>query len=112
MEKLSATEAKEVLAEVEPMLMGLITENRGLREKVAQYERRDHAERIVDNMADRGHTVDHREKVAELLSDPDRDLNVVEEAVRLDSPVIKLASVGEEDEPGSGADPLTEAILG
>jgi hypothetical protein len=114
MEKLSTADIHEVLLEVEPTIMGLVTENRDLRTKVAEYERRDRAGVIVDQMVDRKLVPEdgRREKVAELLSDPSRDLDVVEEAVKLDSPVLKLASVGAEDEAGTGMDALTEAILG
>ena len=114
MEKLSTAEIQEVLLEVEPVMTGLIGEVRTLRAENAEFKREKRAGVLVDLMVDRKLVPkeQHREKVAELLSDPSRDLDVVEEAVRLDAPVLKLASVGDEDEPGSGTDPLTEAILG
>ena len=113
MDKLSNAEVREVLSEVGPVMNGLIEEVWTLRAENAGFRREKRASAIVDLMAEKGHEVgDHREKVAELLADPDRDLAVVEEAVKLDTPVIKLASVGDEDEAGSGMDALTAAILG
>lgn len=113
MEKLSNAEIREVLTEVEPMITNLVHEVRELRAENAGFRREKRAAAVVDLMVDRNllPADRHGEKVAELLADPDRDLAVVEEAVRMDAPVVKLASVGGEDEAGSGVDALTEAIL-
>ena len=109
MEKISSQDALEVIAEVPGTIRALSAELREAREKIASYERRDQADRIVLQMADRGFEGSHHEKVAELLEDPERDLDVMEAAVRLDVPQVKLASVG--DDPGTGVDPITECLL-
>lgn len=113
MEKLSAADVREVLVEVPSVIRGLVDENRDLKEKVAEYERETHASRIASLMEDKGHDPEssYREKVSELLKDPDRDLRVVEEAVRMGTPAVKLASVSEE-ETGPGASALEEYLLG
>ena len=113
MEKLSSEDVRDVLAEVPMVLRSLIEENRGLREKVAGYARKDHAERVASLMDDKGLDpgTPYKEKVAELLSDPDRDLRVTEEAVRLDVPNVKLAAVSDEH-PGNGATQLESYLLG
>jgi hypothetical protein len=113
MEKLSSEDVREVLVEIPEVIRSLVTENQGLKEKVAGYERKVQAERIATLMDEKGYdsATPYREKVAELLNDPDRDLRVTEEAVRMDVPSVKLASVSE-DHPGNGASQLESFILG
>jgi hypothetical protein len=112
MDKISTAEVAQVLGEVPDLLRGLVDENKDLREKVAAYERSEHAETIVTKMEDRGQFVEGRtaqEKVANLLSEG-RDLNVLEAAVDMVAPNGSLVSVG--DEPGGGNSDLESYILG
>jgi len=113
MEKLSTSEVQEVLTEVPLVIRGLLDENHQLKEKVAGYERNAHAHRIASMMEEKGHDPDQQygEKVAGLLEDPSRDLRVVEEAIRMEAPALKLASVSE-DEMGHGASALEDYLLG
>jgi hypothetical protein len=111
MDKLSTADVSEVLAEVPVVIRSLVEENKDLREKVAAANRKDHAERVATLMEDKGHQPDvgFRAKVAHLLEDPNRDLRVMEEAVRMETPAVKLASVSEG--PGHGSDPLTSYLM-
>jgi len=113
MEKLSADDIREVLAEIPGVLESLREEVHTLREKVASYERREHAETIVAMMDEKGIDpgLPFGEKVAKLLNDPGRDLRVVEEAIRMDVSSMKLASVSE-DQLGNGSTRLESYILG
>ena len=71
-------------------------ENSGLIEKVASFEKRARAEKIANEMEAKGLNLGStfEQKVAELLTN-DR-LDVVEEAVGLAAPQMKLASVHED----------------
>ena len=113
MEKLSSEDIQEVLADVPEVLRALVRENRDQKEKLAGYERKEHAAKIAGIMEERGldPATSYRQKIAELLADPDRDLAVTEEAVRMDVPNVKLASVSDE-QPGNGANQLEAFILG
>lgn len=71
----------------------LEAENTELREKVAHYNRKTHAEKIAHQMHEKGidPSTSVQEKVANLLQRS--DLAVVEEAVSMSSPQMKVASV-------------------
>ena len=114
MEKLSAAEWQEILAEVPSVLRALVEENRELKEKVAGYERKEHAEKVASLMVERGiePNVGYQEKVASLLRDPQRDLRVMEEAVRLEVPALKLASVSDDQYVGNSGSRLEAYLLG
>jgi hypothetical protein len=79
--------------------VGLRSENTDLKEKVASYERRERAEKIAKSMETKGlePELSFEEKVAGLLKRD--DLSVVEEAVSMSAPQMKLASVHEDGRP-------------
>ena len=90
--------------------VSLRTENSELKEKVASFEKRARAEKIAGDMESKGLNPDttFEQKVAELLSS-DR-LEVVEEAVQMAAPQMKLASVHEDGvEVESSGDEATDA---
>lgn len=94
--KVSAMEAGQMMKLAASSLRTLSEENQGLKTKVASYEKKERAERIASKMEEKGlePELDHDEKVAGLLQRS--DLNVVEEAVGLSAPQMKLASVHED----------------
>lgn len=71
----------------------LEAENGELKAKVAHYEHEKHAEKIATMMEEKGIETNStfQEKVANLLQRD--DLRVVEEAVQMSSPQMKLASI-------------------
>lgn len=80
-------------------------ENDALKAKVAQYEKRERAEKIARDMDEKGLEADRsfEEKVAGLL---DSDLDVAEQAVKMASSGSNLFGTPSEDTP-SGADAKT-----
>lgn len=100
--KLSSDEVAATLSQVGPTLRALSVENTGLKEKVAAYERKERVEKIASAMQEKGldHDTSHAEKV-ESLMDSD-DLDVVERAIEMSAPQIKLATVS--DHPGNPSD--------
>lgn len=100
MEKISAPQAQQLMKTAAANLRLLSKENTELRTKIASYERKARAEQIATLMEEKGYQPEtsYQEKVASLLNG-DRDLAVVEEAVKMGAPQIKVASV-EEDSSG------------
>ncbi len=89
MTKLAATALRALSGENQE----LRAENGALKAKVASFERKEHAERVAKQMEVKGIDPDasFEEKVAGLLKR--EDLRVVEEAVNMSSPQMKVAGV-------------------
>lgn len=103
MDKISAAEvgqmtklAASALRALSGRNQELESENGELKAKLASYEREKHAEKIAMMMESKGiePTVSKEEKIAKLLERD--DLRVVEEAVTMSSPQMKIASVNED----------------
>jgi hypothetical protein len=96
MQKVSAAQAGQMMKLAAESLRALSEENQSLRTKVASYEKKERAERIAKAMDDKGlePELEYQEKVAGLLQRD--DLDVVEQAVGLSAPQMKLASVHED----------------
>lgn len=94
--KISAAQTGQMMKLAAASLRVLSEENQDLRVKVASYEKKERAERIASAMQSKGlePELDYQEKVAGLLQRD--DLNIVEEAVGLTAPQMKLASVHED----------------
>lgn len=100
MDKISKVQAGEMMKLAAENLRALSEENQALttetatlREKVAAYEKRERAEKIAKVMDEKGlePEASTAEKVAGLM---DRDnLDVVEEAIRMAAPQIKVAHI-------------------
>lgn len=114
MRKLSNVEVGQMMKLAAENLRALSEENQGLREKVASYEKLERVEKIAGVMEEKGlePELSYDEKVDGLLKRD--DLAVVEQAVGMTAPQMKLASVhddgstvsvegGLNDEEGSGA---------
>lgn len=94
--KLSQAQTGQMMKLAAENLRSLSEENQDLKTKVAHYEKKERVERIAHAMEAKGlePELDFDEKVAGLLR---RDkLDVVEEAVGLAAPQMKLASVHED----------------
>lgn len=100
--KLSSDDVQGTLAQVGPTLRALSEQNSHLKEKLAHYEKRERVAKLASAMQNKGLNPEStmEEKVAALMQ---RDnLHVIEEAVNMSAPQIKLAEVS--DRPGSATD--------
>lgn len=110
MQKISSEQAGQILGQVAPTLRAqqqkiesLATENQSLTEKVAFYQRRERVEKIAAQIEAKGLDMEtsYAQKVEGLMS-PDKNLDVIEEAVGMSAPQIKMASLS--DNPGNASD--------
>lgn len=108
MEKLSHTEVTGILSQVGPTLRAQQAEIEALREKVATYEKRDRVTKLASEMQAKDLDPDTslEEKVDRLMESPESDLVVIEKAVGLSAPQLKLAHIA--DRSGHAADPASE----
>ena len=102
MDKISAAQTQQLMKTAADNIRALSNENSELRTKVASYERKARAESIANLMEEKGYqpNTSFQEKVAGLISE-NRDLDVVEEAVKMGAPQIKVASVDEDSLGGA-----------
>lgn len=110
MNKISSEDAAATLAQVGPALRALSTENVELKEKVAHFEKRERAEKVASQMEAKDLDPDttHEQKVDSLMENDNMD--VVEQAIELSAPQIKLASLS--DDPGNPSDASSAFALG
>lgn len=110
MNKLASTKVAEVLSQVGPALRSLNEENKTLKEKVAFFERRERVEKIASVMDAKNldPETSHDEKVQRLMVSD--DLDVVEKAIDLSAPQIKLAALS--DHPGNSTDAESAFVAG
>lgn len=96
MNKHSAAEVGQVMKVAATNLRALSEENQDLKQKVAHFEKKARAEKIAHQMEAKGlePELSIQDKVAGLLKRD--DLSVVEEAVGMSAPQMKLASVKED----------------
>ena len=102
MKKISSDDAAATLAQVGPTLRALSAENVALQEKVAHYEKRDRAEKIASQMEAKQLDPEstHGQKIDSLMEND--NLDVVEQAIEMSAPQIKLATIS--DHPGNPSD--------
>jgi hypothetical protein len=107
MEKISNQQAAALTKVAASTLRALSEENKALREKVASHEKQSRAEKIAAMMEEKGLNteLDFSSKVASILERD--DLTVLEEAVGMSAPQMKLASIHEDgvevESSGDGA---------
>jgi hypothetical protein len=107
MEKISNQQAAALTKVAASTLRALSEENKALREKVASHEKQSRAEKIAVMMEEKGLNteLDFPSKVASILERD--DLTVLEEAVGMSAPQMKLASIHEDgvevESSGDGA---------
>lgn len=102
MNKLSSTKVAEVLAQVPQTLRAQQEEIRGLREKIAHYEKRDRVVKIASEMQAKNLDPEttFEDKIDHLMGTD--DLDVFEKAIELSAPQIKVAALS--DHPGNASD--------
>lgn len=110
MNKIAHTKVAEVLAQVGPAMRALRAENDVLTEKVAQYEKKARAQKIANEMQAKNLNPEStlEDKVDSLMEEEDGRLDIIEAAIDMSAPQIKLAALS--DHPGSGSD-ATEAFI-
>ena len=93
MDKISNVQLGQMMKVAASSIRTLSEENQQLKEKVAQFEHQVHVEKVASLMEEKGlqPELSFDEKVA-ALSQKD-NLDVIEEAVGLSAPQLKLASV-------------------
>jgi len=93
MNKFSQAEAGQAMKLAANSLRALSEENQDLKTKLSHYEKKEHAEKVARLMEEKGiePELSFQDKVAGLLRR--ERLDVVEEAVGLAAPQMKLASV-------------------
>lgn len=98
MSKINSTQAGLMMKVAAENVRALSQENQELKTKVSHYEKRARAEQIASKMEEKGlePELSIQEKIAGLLKRD--DLSVVEEAVSMSAPQMKLASVAEDGE--------------
>lgn len=111
MNKFSSAEVGQVLKLAAENLREISAENQDLKTKVAQYEKRDVAEKIANSMEEKGIEahLSHQEKIAGLLKRD--DLRVVEEAVGFAAPQMKIASVYDDSRVGEDGEGVEGAAV-
>ena len=97
MNKLSGAQVNEILKTSAASLRAQSEEIQQLTAKVSQYEKRAQAESIAVLMEEKGLNtgLSHEEKVASIMER--KDIPVLEEAVKMSTPQMKLASVDDDD---------------
>lgn len=113
MQKLSSTKVAEVLHQVGPAMRALSEENQALKEKVAHYERRDRVTKIASVMQQKNLDPEssYEDKI-ETLMKPESNLDVIEQAIDLSAPQIKLAALSDQaGNAGGGADQAADTFI-
>ena len=113
MKKLSSEQAAQVLSQVGPALRALSEENTSLKEKLAFHEKSARVEKIASQMRDKNLSPDtpYSDMVSQLMSSG--DLDVVEKAIEISAPQIKLAALSDHSgNPSDAKSAFEAAILG
>jgi hypothetical protein len=110
MNKLSSTKVAEVLAQVPVALRAQQEKIAELQEKVAHYEKRDRVIKIASAMQAKNLDPEtaYDEKIENLMGSD--NLDVVEKAIELSAPQIKLAALS--DHPGNPSNAEDAFIAG
>lgn len=97
MNKTAQAQAGQMMKLAAENIRALSEENQDLKTKVAHYEKKERAEKIASKMEQKGlePELSMEDKIAGLLKRD--DLSVVEEAVSMSAPQMKLASVHDGD---------------
>lgn len=98
MNKISNAQIGQAIKTAAASLRVLSEENAELKDKVAHFERKEHAEKLASQMEEKGlqPELSFHEKVAGLLRRP--NLEAVEAAIDMSAPQTKLAAVHDDGE--------------
>lgn len=115
MQKIAHTKVAEVLAQVGPTMRAQQERINSLTEKVAHYEKRDRAQKLASEMQAKNLNADtsFEEKVDGLMAEDDGKLDVIEQAINMSAPQVKLAALS--DHPANStdaADAFVAVIMG
>jgi hypothetical protein len=113
MNKISSTKVAEVLRQVGPALRAQQEKIASLEDKIAFYEKKERVDKLASQMHSKNLDPDlsYAEKVDRLMGSD--DLDVMEKAIEMSAPQIKLAALT--DDPGNthdAADAFAAGILG
>lgn len=113
MNKLSSIKVAEILRQVGPTLRAQQAEIVNLKEKVAFFEKKARVENIASTMEAKSLDPDttHEEKIERLMAND--DLDVVERAIEMSAPQIKLAALSDDPgNPSNAEDAFAVGIMG
>ena len=112
MNKLSSTKVAGVLAQVPGTLRALSEENTALKEKLAHYQKMERVTKIASSMQAKNldPDSDYNQKVEHLMGS--NDLDVVEKAIELSAPQIKLAALSDSPGNSGGVDAESAFVSG
>lgn len=112
MNKLSSTKVAEVLAQVPVALRAQQEEIAQLKEKIAHYEKRDRVVKIASAMQQKNldPETSYDEKIENLMGSD--NLDVVEKAIELSAPQVKLAALSDHPgNPSNAEDAFVQGLL-
>lgn len=98
MDKLSGAKVNEIMKVSAATLRAMSEENQQLKTKVAFFQKKEQAEKVATLMEEKGlnENLSYNDKVASLMER--EDLTVMETAVGMSAPQMKLASVDDDGE--------------
>jgi hypothetical protein len=113
MNKIAHTKVAEVLSQVGPTLRAQREEIASLTEKLAHYQKRDRAMKIANDMQAKNMNPDtsFEDKVDSLMAEDNGRLNVLEEAVNLSAPQVKLAALSDHPSNATDAEDAFAAVI-
>jgi hypothetical protein len=104
MNKIAHTKVAEVLAQVAPTMRAQQATIEALTEKVAHYEKQARVHKLANEMQAKNLNPESslEDKVDSLMGEDDGKLDVIEQAINMSAPQVKLAALS--DHPGIGGD--------
>jgi hypothetical protein len=115
MNKIAHTKVAEVLAMVGPTMRAQQAQISALTEKVAHFEKQARVQKLANDMTAKNLNPEStfEDKVDSLMGEDDSKLDVIEQAVNMSAPQVKLAALS--DHPANAADAedaFVQAIMG
>lgn len=104
MQKIAHTKVAEVLAQVGPTIRAQQERINALTEKVAHYEKQARARKLASDMQAKNLNPEtsFEDKVDGLMAEDEGKLDVIEQAINMSAPQVKLAALS--DHPGNATD--------
>ena len=115
MNKIAHTKVAEVLSQVGPTLRALREENNALTEKLAHYEKAARVQKLASEMQAKNLNPETtlEQKVEGLMGEDDARLDVIEQAINMSAPQVKLAALSDHPANSTDAeDAFVNAIMG
>lgn len=104
MNKIAHTKVAEVLAQVAPTMRAQQATIEALTEKVAHFEKQARVQKLASEMQAKNLNSEStfEDKVDSLMGEEDGKLDVIEQAISMSAPQVKLAALS--DHPANAAD--------